>query len=226
MKDLICMIFCGVALFFLASSDALINMSSSSVLGSTDDSQLSFKAVAVGITVALLACGSIAHALDNKMAIAGVWFCVALATCFSAVLTIQSASIDYLANDKSNRIQNAVRNNNERSIKDLKDEKREIQKLIDECKKDQHFASCALSYRRLEQISTEITKLRRDNSASIRSEEIDITDAVELKAGIDGATLERIGIYSRAIGVPVLISLCMFGFWTFQSRYVKTMATA
>ncbi len=221
MKNIICMLLCGVGVALLATSDAFVNMSASSVIGSTHDSQFSFKIVAVGITVALLATGSIAHALNHKGAIVCVWLVTIIACGFSAVLTIQSTAIDYQANDQSKRIQKNVQNNNDHSIADLKDEKKQIQKKIDECKKDQYFAPCASAYRRLASLSTQITNLRRDNTASVRAQEIDITDAVSAKAGIDGHIIERAGIYLRAIGVPLLISLMMFGFWEFASRHFE-----
>jgi hypothetical protein len=223
MKNIVGMCLCLAGVVLLATSDAFVNMSASSVLGSTQDSQFSFKAVAVGITIALLATGSIAHLLNNKLAIGGVWIITILACGFSAVLTIQSTAIDYQANDQSKRIQKNVQNNNDDSIADLKEEKREIQKKIDECKKDQYFAPCAGSYRRLEAISNQITDLRRENTASVRAQEIDITDAVSAKAGIDGHIIERVGIYLRAIGVPLLISLLMFGFWEFFSRHCENV---
>ena len=54
MRNLICMLLCLAGLVFLTASDALINMSASSMMGSLESAE-SYKSVAVGITVGLLA---------------------------------------------------------------------------------------------------------------------------------------------------------------------------
>jgi hypothetical protein len=48
---------------------------------------------------------------------------------------------------------------------------------------------------------------------------VDITDAVEEKAGISATTLERVMIYSRASAVPIMMSILMAGFWLFWGRF-------
>lgn len=52
-RNAICMGLCLVGLAFLTTSDALINMSASSLMGSSDSAD-SYKAVAIGITIGLL----------------------------------------------------------------------------------------------------------------------------------------------------------------------------
>lgn len=221
MRNLVCLLLCGAGALFLTASDAFINISASDVIGSSPESQASAQYVAIGVTLALLALGSIASILNNKLAQMGLWLVVGVAAVYSGVLTVQAVSIDYTANDHSGAIQSERRHANEQKIAQYNFELKELKRKMRECELDRYFTPCQGTEARIAALSGLIAQSADDNVASKMAQKIDITDAVEQKAGIPGLWVERIGIYSRAIAVPLLMSLLMMGFWFFWERLWK-----
>ncbi len=218
MRNLICMLLCLAGLVFLTASDALINMSSASMMGSLESAD-SYKSVAVGITVGLLALGSIASILPKGLAQIGLWTVTGIAAVFSGVLTVQAVSIDYAANDHAGAIGSATRSENRKKRKALETERDQLTRKMRECERDNYFKPCASTERRLASISDQLSKISDSTVASIKAQQVDITDAVEEKAGISATTLERVMIYSRASAVPIMMSILMAGFWLFWGRF-------
>jgi len=218
MRNVICMLLCGAGVAYLTASDAFINMSASSVIGSSPESMKSARYVAVGVTIGLLALGSIASVLKCKISQGGLWAITSLAALFSAVLTVQAVSVDYAANDHSGSIQSERRRANNNKIDQYQDELERLNRKMKECERDRYFAPCRLTERRIAALSDRIAEASDDNVLSKRAQKVDITEAVEEKAGIPGIWLERAGIYTRALAVPFMISILMMGFWAFWGQ--------
>lgn len=218
-KDFFCMILCAIGAYYFASSEAWVNISASGVLGSSGESALSAKHVAVGIVFALLALGSIAKVTKSKHGQYALWTVTGLAALFSSILTITGVSIDYAANDHSGKIQGARQDSNLANVKMWERERRELLSGLDdlksECKKDHYFGPCQRNQARISELSDKIEAANTDSMQSIMTEQVDISEAVFQKAGIPGLWVERALIYLRGIVAPILISVLMFGFWTF-----------
>jgi len=222
-RYLICTLLCGAAVLFLASSDGMVNIAASNVIGSSAESREAAKQVAIGVVVGLMALGSVVTLLKSKTAVFGVHVVTFIAAVFSATLTIQATSIDYAANDDSGSMQRYNRKQNAASIEDLKEEQDTLKDKMDECRDDNYYGACAGTEARLAQITDEIKELREDNKASVMTQKIDIGDSVQEKAGIPALWLERATIYARAFCVPFMISVLMMGFWMFWGRFASTL---
>lgn len=217
MRNIVCMGLCLAGLILLTTSDALINMSASSMMGSADSAD-SYKAVAIGVTIGLLALGSIAVVIGSTAAQWGLWAVTGLAAVFSGVLTVQAVSIDYAANDHAGAIGSATRAENRSKAKALKEERAMLRMKMKECARDNYFKPCSSTESRLTEISRELSAISDSTVASVKAQKVDITGAVEQKAGISAQVLERVMIYSRAIAVPLMMAILMSGFWIFWAR--------
>lgn len=223
MKNIIGLILCFLSVLLLASSDGLINMSAASVIGATDDSRSSARLVAIGVTVALLALGSVVVIIKDDLGKLFTWLAVIFASIFSCTLTIQAVAVDYAVNDNSSQSSQYIRGSNDILIDSLQHDKEINQQLIDECERDRYFNDkCHRAIADNKRITREIAALLKKSNESAIAQTVDITEAVETKAGISGALIETIGIYSRAIAVPIMITICMMGFWFFWERIAKS----
>jgi len=223
-RYLICTLLCGAAVLFLASSDGMVNIAASNVIGSSAESREAAKQVAIGVVVGLMALGSVVTLLKSKSAVFGVHVVTFIAAVFSATLTIQATSIDYAANDDNGSTERYNRKQNAASIRELKEEKEKLDEKMDECRDDNYYGACVSTEARLAQITDEIKELREDNKASVMAQKIDIGDSVQEKAGIPALWLERATIYARAFCVPFMISVLMMGFWMFWGRFTSTLS--
>lgn len=226
MKNTIGLLFCLLSVVLLAASDGLINMSASSVIGATDESRLSAKLVAPGVTIALLALGSIVVIIKDDLGKLFTWCAILFATLFSFTLSVQGMSIDYAVNDNSSKSSSYIRESNDILIGQLEDDKETNQQYIDKCERDRYFPDkCHRAIADNKRITKEIRALLQKSNESAIAETVDITEAVETKSGISGRLIESIGIYSRAIAVPIMITICMMGFWFFWDALLKDLSS-
>jgi hypothetical protein len=217
------MLICAAGLYLLASSDMLINVSASHVIGSTPESRESLKLVAMGCVFGLLGLGSYAAITSTKKddwLIRGV---VLLASIFSAVLTIQATSVDYASNETAGTREHARRDMNKDSIKALEKNYKAHEAKWLECERDRYFSStdCKRAGQAMEKITAQILAINSDTAQSVAAQSVDISDAVEEKAGLPAIWIERAGIYARAFFVPLMIYFLMEAFWSFWSVFFK-----
>jgi len=215
MKNTVGKYLCGAGVIMLASSDAYTNLAASVILGSSNNSQNGIKFIAVGVVVGLMAMGSLASIVKSGPFKLFLWSIVGVASVFSAVLTIQAVSVDYAANDHGGTIQNERQYANDKKIKQYEREIDSLEKKIKECERDRYFKPCESAQRRIATLSTLIASASDDSLKAELAKQVDITDAVEEKAGISGQLVERVGIYARALFTPLMMSVLMFGFWEF-----------
>jgi hypothetical protein len=214
------MLLCLAGIGFLASSDVFVNMSAAVVIGSNEDSRVSFELVAIGCVLALLAAGGVTSAVDSMLAKLGITAAVCLMSAFSAVLTIQSTSIDYAVNDQNGFIEEKQREANKQSAKALAAASKSISGHLDECNKDRYYGSekCQRSLDKITALADQQIELNQRTAESYKRQEIDITEAVYQKTGIPGQWIETASIFTRAFGVPLMIYILSFGFWHFWSE--------
>lgn len=212
---------CALAALLLAGSDLFINMSSSYVVGSTEESRLSAQLVAIGIVLGLMGLGSLAEMTENKLDNVLVKVVAFIGALFSGALTVQAMSIDYATNDQRGKIQNERQNNNDANIGVYQDELKTLKSKMAECERDRYFKPCHGTEKRIATLSDRIASINKDTTQSVAVQEVDITYAVEEKSGIAGNWMERAQIYSRAIAVPLMIYWLMVGFWKFFGQYIE-----
>lgn len=213
------MIFCGVSVGLLISSDMSINMAASGIVGANSESRFSAKVVAAGITIALVALGSFSVIIKNSAAQLGIWIVVLIASAFSAALTVQAVSVDYAINDKGGDVYSKRQDGNERMIAMWEDQIYSLQTKMDACHRYERYKNCQGVDAKIFRLSNKIEDARNENNISEQSKTVDITDAIEEKSGLSGELVEKILIFSRAICVPIMISMLTYGFWRFFELY-------
>lgn len=184
MKNLFCMVFCGVGVILLASSDGFVNMSASYIIGSTGESKTAATLVAVGIVISLLAVGSIISLTKSKpLKIAGVIITIVSAT-FSAVLTVQATSIDYAANENNVSRESNNRKDNGKQIESWEKEKKALLKMMKECERDRYYKPCSGNKERIATLSDKIELAYEENKESRIAQDVEIDYAIEEVAGL------------------------------------------
>jgi len=211
----VCALLCFAGMAFLGFSDALINFSASSVVGSSPESRTSAQYVAIGITVALAAIGGIFTLVDKELYKVALAFVVLVAALFSAGLTVQGTSIDYAANEHNGSIQHDRRSKNGDKINNYKSELKELRRKMKECERDNYYMPCKMTERRIAAITDKMADISDDSVSSKLAQKIDITDAIEAKSGLPAVYIERSIIFARAFAVPLLIAVLSWGFWEF-----------
>lgn len=229
MKEKVGMLLCLVGIIALAASEMLINWSAAAIVGATEVSAWSLKAVAIGVVFTSVALGAIGFIITGFWGKFFIVCTVILTGLVQATFSIQGSSIDYASNDHSGEIQGARQSANKDNVEDLQKEKELIEadmpKQSAECEKDKWWHDCNKAKRRLTEINQQITAARNDTVDSVRSEEVDITEAIDDHAGIPGRWIELAAIWSRAFAIPPAISLLTFGFWAFSRRTSGVVVT-
>lgn len=223
MKNLIGLILCGAGVALLTTSDAMINISASYILGSTEESQQSAKLVAIGISISLIAIGGVLTMINDSVALYGAWTVVIIAALFSAGLTIQGVSVDYATNERGKSVQTFRRDANESKGYDLQIEKSALLRKMEECERDRYYVPCRSTENRIRDINEKLMKLNDDSVASKLAESVNVSDAVENIAGVSSASIQKLIIFSRAFCVPILIAILSFGFWSYWELIVKDL---
>lgn len=239
LKNVFGLLVCGFGVAWLVLSDGQVNLSASKVIGSTPESRDAAAKAALGVVAISLATGLLMTYMRAWYAKLSAFVVAILAMAFSATLTVQAVSIDYQSNDDGGDAQEERRENNEDTIKKYEKNIKLWQKQVDSktkasegaweaCNKHERLGNCTkldneikwLNYK-IEKRTDEIAALKQDNTDSKLSQDIDITDAVEEKAGIKGEWLETASIWLRAIVIPLFITLGSWGFWTCWEKLVK-----
>ena len=212
---------CG--LIGVSFADMMNNLSAARILGSTNDSVMAYKALAVGVVIASIAIGFIVNESRNNSALkVSNWFrfgsaigCILI----SAALTVLARSAEFSTNDMGSKAYKTTISVSKDHIKTLEKEAKKLDKFIAYCQREVGSVDgpkCSAAVERRPIITQELKQERDNLKAAHSSSIVNLSESVSTKTGLDGDYLQMFIIYATACFLPlinIVLSGGMFFFW-------------